>query len=396
MKDLPVKDILQKGREKLSNGFGKFKKSKYKHIVGFFAFVLIVGEFVSFGAGMTKGIDSNSMGDMQADLYRAYSAPSFTDIVADSVSGAMDMMTPEKESVNYSPSWNLDAGDSYDASESYMESPVVSENDYLTTDNTAYQSQTEKLVYSAVIDAETKDIDFALDNIYAKIKEYGGIIQDENRKNMGNVVYDDYYRHTSNASAYISVRVPQENYDAFINSIEDKDGNIVVCNISKKVQNMTKQYYNTESRLRSLRIQEERLFDFMESAKSVSEMLDVEDRLTDVQYEIDSATNSLATIDNDVKYSKVRLDIKEVVKYTDRQENPKNFFERVWGYMIDSLDNFLDNCEDIIEVAIYAIPNIFLLVVFYLVIVKVFRVIKAKRKAKKEKLNKSNGIEDEK
>ena len=48
---------------------------------------------------------------------------------------------------------------------------------------------------------------------------------------MGNVVYDDYYRHTSNASAYISVRVPQENYDAFINSIEDKDGNIVVCNI---------------------------------------------------------------------------------------------------------------------------------------------------------------------
>jgi hypothetical protein len=213
---------------------------------------------------------------------------------------------------------------------------------------------------------------------------------------MGNVVYDDYYRYTSNASAYISVRVPQENYDAFINSIEDKDGNIVVCNITKKVQNMTKQYYNTESRLRSLRIQEERLFDFMESAKSVSEMLDVEDRLTDVQYEIDSATNSLATIDNDVKYSKVRLDIQEVVKYTDRQENPKNFFERVWGYMTDSLDNFLDNCEDIIEVAIYAIPNIFLLVVFYLVIVKVFRVIKAKRKAKKEKLNKSNGIEDEK
>lgn len=391
MKDLPVKDILQKGREKLSNGFGKFKKSKYKHIVGFFAFVLIVGEFVSFGAGMTKGIDS--MDNAQADLYRAYSAPSFTDIVADSVSGAMDMMAPQKESVNYSPSWNLDAaGGSYEAPESL----VVSENDYLTTDNTAYQSQTEKLVYSADIDVETKDIDFALDSIYAKIKEYGGIIQDENRRNMGNVVYDDYYRHTSNASAYIYVRVPQENYDAFINSIEDKDGNIVVCNISKNVQNMTKVYYDTESRLRSLRIQEERLFNFMESAKSVSEMLDVEDRLTDVQYEIDSATNSLATIDNDVKYSKVSLEIQEVVKYTDKQENPKNFFERVWGYMTDSLDNFLDNCEDIIEVAIYAIPNIFLLVVFYFVIVKVFRVIKAKRKAKKEKLNKSNGIEDEK
>lgn len=395
MKDLPVKDILQKGRVKLSNGFGKFKKSKYKHIVGFLVFVMIIGQFASFGNGMTRGIDS--MDNAQANLYHAYSAPSFTDIVADSVSGAMDMMAPTKESVNYSPSWSLDAaGGSYDASESYMESPVVSENDYLTTDNTAYQSQTEKLVYSADIDVETKDIDFALDSIYAKIKEYGGIIQDENRRNMGNVVYDDYYRHTSNASAYIYVRVPQENYDAFINSIEDKDGKIVVCNISKNVQNMTKVYYDTESRLRSLRIQEERLFDFMESAKSVSEMLDVEDRLTDVQYEIDSATNSLATIDNDVKYSKVSLEIQEVVKYSDKQENPKNFFERVWSYMTDSWDNFLDNCEDIIEFAIYAVPNIFLLVVFYFVIVKVFRVIKAKHKAKKEKLNKSNGIEDEK
>ena len=393
MKDLPVKDILQKGREKLSNGFGKFKKSKYKHIVGFFAFVLIVGEFVSFGAGMTSGIDSNSMGDMQADLYKAYSAPSFTDIVADSVSGAMDMMAPQKESVNYSPSWNLDAGDSYDASESYMESPVVSENDYLTTDNTAYQSQTEKLVYSAVIDAETKDIDFALDNIYAKIKEYGGIIQDENRKNMGNVVYDDYYRYTSNASAYISVRVPQENYDAFINSIEDKDGNIVVCNISKNVQNMTKVYYDTESRLRSLRIQEERLFDFMESAKSVSEMLDVEDRLTDVQYEIDSATNSLATIDNDVKYSKVSLNISEVVKYTDKPENPKNFFERVWSYIKGSADDFTDTLEYWLEIAIYMIPYVFVLVLVYFGFIKIKRKVQKKRKEKKENQEKQENNE---
>lgn len=394
MKDLSVKDILQKGRVKLSNGFGKFKKSKYKHIVGFLVFVMIIGQFASFGNGMTSGIDS-----MESNLYQAYSAPSFSDVVSDSVSGALDMMTPKKESINYMPSWSDNAvggSGSYDAPESPMESPVVSEQEYLTSDDTAYQNQTEKLIYSADIDVETKDIDFALDSIYAKIKEYDGIIQDERQNNMGRVTYENYYNYRNNASAYIFVRIPQENYDAFINSIEDKDGNIVVCNIAKSVQNMTKVYYDTESRLRSLRVQEERLFEFMESASSVSDMLDVEDRLTDVQYEIDSATNSLATIDNDVKYSKVTLEIQEVVKYTERTENPKNFFERMWSYITDSWDNFLDNCEDILEFTIYAIPNIFLLVVFYFVVVKVFRVIKAKRKAKKEKLNKSNGIEDEK
>lgn len=201
---------------------------------------------------------------------------------------------------------------------------------------------------------------------------------------MGNVVYDDYYRHMGTANAYIYVRVPQENYEAFINSIEDKDGNIIISDISKSVQNMTKQYYDTESRLRSLRIQEERLFDFMESAKSVSEMLDVEDRLTDVQYEIDSATNSLATIDNDVKYSKVSLNISEVVKYTDKPENPKNFFERVWSYIKGSADDFTDTLEYWLEIAIYMIPYVFVLVLVYFGFIKIKRKVQKKRKEKKE------------
>ena len=122
----------------------------------------------------------------------------------------------------------------------------------------------------------------------------------------------------------------------------------------------------------------------MESAKSVSEMLDVEDRLTDVQYEIDSATNSLATIDNDVKYSKVSLNISEVVKYTDKPENPKNFFERVWSYIKGSADNFTDTLEYWLETAIYMIPYVFVLVLVYFGFIKIKRKVQKKRKEKKE------------
>lgn len=374
--------------KKLYNwGKGKIQKisqSKYKHVAGFLAFVMVIGLFGGFN-GVTQGVSVgyDSMNSLQADMYSAYK-PSIFEIATDSISDAVSGMGGMKsESVAIDRDYNSNY-----APEAPMESPVVSEKEYLTTDNTAYENQTEKLIYSVNLDIETKDIDYALEEIYARIKEYGGIIQDERQNNMGNVIYDDYYRHMGNANAYIYVRVPQENYENFINSIEDKDGNIVISDISKSVQNMTKVYYDTESRLRSLRVQEERLFEFMESANSVSEMLDVEDRLTDVQYEIDSATNSLATIDNDVKYSKVSLNISEVIKYTDKPENPKNFFERVWSYIKGSADNFTDTLEYWLETAIYMIPYVFVLVLVYIVIIKIKRKVQAKRKAKKELENK--------
>ena len=100
--------------------------------------------------------------------------------------------------------------------------------------------------------------------------------------------------------------------------------------------------------------------------------------------EIDSITNSLETIDNDVKYSKVTLNIREVVKYTDKPENPKNFIERLWSYITGSAESFLDNVESLLETAIYAIPNIVLLVLIYIGCVKVFRFFKQKRKINKE------------
>lgn len=358
--------------------------SKYKHIAGFLVFVLVIGLFGGFsGIGNVKSYDSadmyygntngalvESMGSLKADIY------------SDSVSSIFDGFTTESATdssmgVYYEP-------------ESPSENQVVSERDYLATDNTAYESQTEKLIYSADIGIETKDIDVALERIYEKIKEYNGIIQDERQNNMGNVVYEDYYRYSANASAYIYVRIPQEHYDDFINSIEDEKGDIVVSDISKNVQNMTKVYYDTESRLRSLRVQEERLFEFMESANTVADMLDVEDRLTDVQYEIDSATNSLAMIDNDVKYSKITLNIEEVVKYSEKTENPKNFIERVWSYIKGSAENFADTLEEWLEFIIYFIPYLVILIIVYIIFIKVKRKIQKKRKDKRNLKNQDN------
>ena len=372
--------LIMKLKEKGKSAVKWLKGSKSKHICGFIVFLMVFSTITSNFTPQKHNSMADSTIGMQADLYHSNNSSigGFIYDAVDSIgSGTESLNIAGGSSASYEPQWD-----------NASKSEVVMEEDYLTTD-TSVKSKSAKLVYSANLDIETKDIDAALDSIYAKIKEVDGIIESEELNNMGNVTYDDYVRYYDNARAFIYVRVPQEHYETFINSIETEDGSIVVTDVAKSVENLTDTYYDLDSRLRSLRVQEERLFDFMKSAKSVSEMLDVEDRLSEVQYEIDRITNSLETIDNDVKYSKVKLDVREVVKYTERTENPKNFIERLWGYITGSVENFLDNVEGLLELVIYSVPNLVLLVLIYIGCVKVIRWFKAKRKNKADKNTKN-------
>ena len=361
-------------KEKGIKVINKVKNSKFKHVFGFIAVCLCLSVLTQ-GFGSKSFISMDTVGTATNDIASAGGTDFWYGSKGDTLSN-FESIYDSVESPSFAPSVEMEYG--------AME-VAVEERDYMSTD---ISTQTEqKLVYSARLDVETKDIDAALESIYAKIKEVGGIVQSEDLSNMGNVTYDSYYRYIGNANARIYVRIPQEHYEDFINNIETKDGSIVVSNVSKTVENMTDTYYDIDSRLRSLRVQEERLFEFMSSAANVSEMLDIEDRLTDVQYEIDKATNSLNEIDNDVKYSKVTLNITEVLKFSEKEDNPKNFFERLVSYIKGSADEFLDNIEGLLETVIYLIPNLILIALIYMGVVKLYRVIKKKRKAKKEKEN---------
>ena len=155
---------------------------------------------------------------------------------------------------------------------------------------------------------------------------------------------------------------------------------------------MTEVYYDSESRLKSLRVQEKRLLEFMENAENVSDMLSVESKLSEVQYQIDSVTNSLKTIDNDVQYAKVKIIITEVCKYTEVTENPTNFFERVIDYIKNSFVSFTENAEEILEAVIYLIPYGIIIGIIVVIVRACLKKNKLKREKKLESEDSSNSI----
>lgn len=230
----------------------------------------------------------------------------------------------------------------------------------------------EKLVYTASVTLESEDFEAASDALHQKIASLGGIIVSENAYNLNKKGY-------GGRSMDMTVRIPQENYETFLAGLSD------ICNVAavnRYVENLTERYYDNENRLKSYRIQEERLFAMLEKAESVTEMLEIESRLCDVQYQIEALTNTQRTIDNDVRYSTFNLTLTEVKKFTTPE--PETFGDKFKEAVGGSVESFGVFSENLLFFFIYVLPYLLCVAVVAVIVVVLVKVAN-KKKRKKEK-----------
>lgn len=119
----------------------------------------------------------------------------------------------------------------------------------------------EKLVYSANLILETKQLESALDVLYKNIQRHNGIIQQEDQRNYGDTYYirDGYIQQRS---SYIFVRIPTNNYESFIIKIRNSDNVLSVTGLNKRVENFTDVYTDLDLQLKNYKIQQDRYFTF--------------------------------------------------------------------------------------------------------------------------------------
>lgn len=239
----------------------------------------------------------------------------------------------------------------------------------------------EKLVYTSKLSLESKEYDNAVKFIHSKIEEVNGIIEEETQNSLS--YYGDGYR---SARAYFLVRIPQQNYSKFLTDVQEGSKDISVVNVSRSVDNFTTIYSDIETEIKSLQTMRERLFTYLENAKNVEEMLELEERIARNQYEIDTLVNSRNKIDRDVAYSTVHINLSEVRDYTEQPKPKDNFLTRLWGYITGSVNNFLNSAEDLLEFVIYALPTLIIWAIIIIVIIKVIKKSKLKKGKKSKNL----------
>lgn len=191
---------------------------------------------------------------------------------------------------------------------------------------------TEKIIYSADATLETTEFDYSIEEIRALVKELGGFM--ESSSISGNNYYSISRGNTGGRYASFLIRVPSDKFSVLTGSLSEF-GNVPYCNTY--MQNVTMEYYDVQSRLEAYKTQETRLLEMLAVAKSVEDMLAIQQQLTDVQYEIDSLTGQLRYYDHQVNYSTVSLYVSEVTKYTPEPTITLTYWQRMTRGFSESL-----------------------------------------------------------
>jgi len=195
-----------------------------------------------------------------------------------------------------------------------------------------------------------------------------------------------YSNRVSIRNAYMTVRIPKAKLDGFLDTISNV-GN--VTRRSENVQDVTLNYVDMESHKKVLEAEQERLLAFLEQATTVEEMIALEERLSNVRYEIESMEAQLRTYDNQVDYSTVHISIQEVKELTEIPEEEPGRLERLTQGFMDSLK---DVGEGFLDFGIWVIVHIPYFVVWAIVIGGIVGFIKLmirrSRKKKEKKLAK--------
>lgn len=255
----------------------------------------------------------------------------------------------------------------YDAEMPNMAPDSPAENG--NTQNPAEQAR--KWIVTVRMEAETDDLDVLLAQLDSKIAGMSGYVEDQQVYN-GSAYSGRRYRY-----ANLTVRVPADQVEAFT---EHMSGISNIISKNKSMDDVTLQYVATESRMKALKAEEERLLELMAQAENMSDLLQIEARLTDVRYELESVTSQLRVYDNLVDYATIHLNLTEVQEYTPVEE--ETLWQRISGGFVESLKNLGNFFVELFVALIVGLPYLVFIGAIVVVVVILCRRSAKKRKQK--------------
>lgn len=270
----------------------------------------------------------------------------------------------EKNEALYAPGA---AADDYYAE---MESPAETMSAGLNKSESGSTTQlpaNRKLIRTIYIDAETEDLTALTDDLSQRINQLGGYVEARELYNGSN--YAGYIRRNLS----MTVRVPAEKADEFVANVSEKS-NIVSSNES--MDDVTLQYVDTESHVKALETEQERLLALLEQAETLEDILRIEDRLTQVRYELERYASQLRTLDNQVTYATIHLSVTEVKEYTPVVKEEPTAWQRISQGFVRTLRDIGDGAT---EFFIWLVVNSPYILIWGVVITLVILVIRKRR-----------------
>lgn len=230
-----------------------------------------------------------------------------------------------------------------------------------------------KVITTVYLKFETLEFEKSNEELNNLIGKYQAYVE------YSNISYNQYYNAKNYRNGEFVIRVPREKIISFKTEL-NLIGNLTSENTNK--QDVTKEYTDTESRLKVIEVKEGRILALLEKAEKIEDIIILENQLSTTIYEKESLKASLITLDDKVDFSTVNISLQEVAKTTNTETVATTFGAKVQNAINDSIFFFKDTLENLAILLIYLFP---FLVIVAVVLYIVIRILKKLKKNKPEK-----------
>ncbi len=187
-----------------------------------------------------------------------------------------------------------------------------------------------KIIFTANLDLASGDVGRAFSDAANLTTSNGGYIEKSSFSNDS----DDNGRR----SASLTIRVPSQNYGSLLASLRTMNG-VNVRTEGSNSNEVTEQYIDLQSNQRNLERTEQQYLELLKTAKSIQEVLTVQDRLTNVRSQIEQIQGRLKVLDQRVEFATVNLTISPAVA---RVGQPNDSDWTLRGVLVESVQRSVE------------------------------------------------------
>ena len=168
--------------------------------------------------------------------------------------------------------------ESYDSSMEYekpAEDAIENTGSIELGQNESVQTN-RKLIFNYNATLQTLEFDKTIDSIEKTVVSSGGYIESSSQSGSGAIDYGRVYPR----SARYTLRIPAGKAQNFVESLASV---ATVVDSSQGLEDVTEYYYDSEARIKTLRVQEERLLELLAGAENIRYLITIEQKHAEVR-----------------------------------------------------------------------------------------------------------------
>jgi hypothetical protein len=174
----------------------------------------------------------------------------------------------------------------------------------------------KKIIRDGRMGIKVADLPKSKQQIDVLLKNNAGYYDNENLTNND---YESVYS--------LKIRIPADHFDPFISGLESGIGEITFKEISAR--DVTDQFIDLETRLANKKNYLLRYNDLLKQAKKISEILEIETKIRELEEEIESTVGRLKYLGDQVEYSTLDLTVSQHKAYKYNPVQREKFMERI-------------------------------------------------------------------